>query len=108
MHNLLSIKSSGVDDRAHFLDYCMHVLIFMKQRAIYKEIKKIILKSRLNFEGFFLYMFITVRCTMYGNKVSVDLSYKNLKVPIRIHECKAIFKHCKRRTLAETAPLQER
>lgn len=45
---------------------------------------------------------------MYGNKVSVDLSYENLKVPIRIHECKAIFKHCKRRTLAETAPLQER
>lgn len=80
----------------------------MKQRAIYKEIKKIILKSRLNFEGFFLYMFITVRCTMYGNKVSVDWSYQNLKVPIRIHECKAIFKHCKRRTLAETAPLQER
>lgn len=68
------------------------------------------LKSRLNYEGFFLYMFIIVRCTMYGNKVSVDLSYlnQNLKIPIRIHECKAIFKHCKRRTLAETAPLQER
>lgn len=82
----------------------------MKQRAIYKEIKKILLKSRLNYEGFFLYMFITVRCTMYGNKVSVDLSYlnQNLKIPIRIHECKAIFKRCKGCTLAEAALLQER